>query len=123
MHQPPSAAELLRTVADTLNTDVVPATTAPAQHQARVAANIASIVARELEFGPEVRSRELDLLREIGGDAVRGSGDLSAAVATVLRDGAADSNEEHDRVRSLLVEIVRGDLSIAKPGYDDWDGE
>lgn len=122
MHQPPSAAELLRTVADTLNTDVVPATTGPAQHQARVAANIASIVARELEFGPEVRSR-------VGppagnwGDAVRGSGDLSAAVATVLRDGAADSNEEHDRVRSLLVEIVRGDLSIAKPGYDDWDGE
>ena len=123
MHQPPSAAELLRTVADTLNTDVVPATAGPAQHQARVAANIASIVARELEFGPEVRSREMDLLREIAGHSIHDSDDLSAAVATALRNGAADSEQEHARVRSLLVEIARGDLSIAKPGYDDWDGE
>jgi hypothetical protein len=118
MHQPPSAADLLRTVAETLADDVVPATSGPAQHQARVAANIASIVARELELGPEVRSREHDLLREIGDEA-----DLAAAVAAALRKGSADSDEEHERVRTLLTEIVRGDLSISKPGYDDWDGE
>jgi len=123
MHQPPSAADLLRTVAETLSDDVVPATTGPAQHQARVAANIASIVARELELGPDVRAREDQLLREIGGAAVNNADDLSAAVAELLRSGAADTESEHDRVRALLTEIVRGDLSIAKPGYDDWDGE
>jgi len=123
MHQPPSAADLLRTVAQTLSDDVVPATTGPAQHQARVAANIASIVARELELGPDVRAREDQLLREIGGAAVNNADDLSAAVAELLRSGAADTESEHDRVRALLTEIVRGDLSIAKPGYDDWDGE
>lgn len=123
MHQPPSAADLLRTVAETLNDDVVPATTGPAQHQARVAANIAAIVARELELGPDIRSREEELLREIGGTAVDNADDLSAAVAAVLRAGAADTEREHDRVRALLTDIVRGDLSIAKPGYDDWDGE
>jgi len=123
MHQPPSAADLLRTVAETLIDDVVPATTGPAQHQARVAANIASIVARELELGPDVRAREDQLLREIGGAAVNNADDLSAAVAELLRSGAADTESEHDRVRALLTEIVRGDLSIAKPGYDDWDGE
>jgi hypothetical protein len=123
MHQPPTAADLLRTVAETLSDDVVPATTGPAQHQARVAANIASIVARELELGPDVRSRENQLLREIGGAAVHDADDLSTAVAAVLRSGAADTESEHDRVRALLTDIVRGDLSIAKPGYDDWDGE
>ena len=128
MHQPPSAADLLRTVAETLADDVVPATSEPAQHQARVAANIASIVARELELGPEVRSREHDLLREIGGEEIGGEeigdeADLAAAVTAALRKGSADSDEEHERVRTLLTEIVRGDLSISKPGYDDWDGE
>ena len=128
MHQPPSAADLLRTVAETLADDVVPATSGPAQHQARVAANIASIVARELELGPEVRSREHDLLREIGGEEIGGEeigdeADLAAAVTAALRKGSADSDEEHERVRTLLTEIVRGDLSISKPGYDDWDGE
>ena len=123
MHQPPSAADLLRTVAETLAGDVVPATSGPAQHQARVAANIASIVARELELGQEVRSREHDLLWEIGGEEISHEADLAAAVAAALRKGAADSDEEHDRVRMLLTEIVRGDLSISKPGYDDWNGE
>jgi hypothetical protein len=123
MHQPPSAADLLRTVAETLSDDVVPATTGPAQHQARVAANIASIVARELELGADVRAREDQLLREIGGAAVNNADDLSTAVAELLRSGAADTESEHHRVRALLTEIVRGDLSIAKPGYDDWDGE
>jgi len=123
MHQPPSAADLLRTVAETLADDVVPATSGLAQHQARVAANIASIVARELELGPEVRSREHDLLREIGGEEISDEADLAAAVAAALRKGSADSDEEHERVRTLLTEIVRGDLSISKPGYDDWDGE
>lgn len=123
MHQPPSAADLLRTVAETLADDVVRATSGPAQHQARVAANIASIVARELELGPEVRSREHDLLREIGGEEIGDEADLAAAVAAALRKGSADSDEEHERVRMLLTEIVRGDLSISKPGYDGWDGE
>ena len=123
MHQPPSAADLLRTVAETLADDVVPATNGPAQHQARVAANIASIVARELELGPEVRSCEHDLLRAIGGEEIGDEADLAAAVAAALRKGSADSDEEHERVRTLLTEIVRGDLSISKPGYDDWDGE
>ena len=83
----------------------MPATSGPAQHQA-VAANIASIVARELELGPEVRSREHDLLREIGGEEISDEADLAAAVAAALRKGFADSDEEHERVRTLLTEIV-----------------
>ena len=119
MHQPPSAAELLRTVATTLTDEVVPALDGPAQHRARVAANIVEIVAREIELGPAVRADEAAALVAIIGD---GSAD-AADVAAALRSGVADDPAEHERIRELLVAIARGDLSIAKPGYDDWDGD
>jgi hypothetical protein len=119
VHQPPSAAELLRTVADTLADEIVPALDGPAQHRARVAASIVEIVAREIELGPSVRASETEALL-----AITGGGDADpAAVAAALRAGAADDPAEHARVRALLVDIARGDLSIAKPGYDDWDGD
>jgi AcrR family transcriptional regulator len=117
MHQPPSAVDLLRTVAATLTDDVVPALDGPVQHRARVAANIVEIVAREVELGESVRSHEATLLESIAGSAD------STVVAAALRSGAADDPAEHDRIRQLLTEIVRGDLSIAKPGYDAWDGD
>ena len=117
MHQPPSAAELLRTVAATLADDVVPALDGPTQHRARVAANIVEIVAREVELGPDVRRTETDVLIEIAGT------DDRHIVAAAFRSGAADEPSEHHRVRELLVQIARGDLSIAKPDYDNWDGD
>ena len=117
MHQPPSAAELLRTVASTLTDEAVPALSGPVQHRVRVAANIVEIVARECELGAALRTREAALLNAIAGT------DNAADVAAALRAGAADDAAEHDRIRNLLVEIVRGDLSIAKPGYDDWGGD
>ena len=117
MHQPPSAAQLLRTVADTLTNDAVPALTGPAQHRVRVAANIVEIVARELELGEATRDTERRLLTEIAGH------DDPTVVAGLLRSGAADDPVEHDRIRQMLVDIARGDLAIAKPGYDDWDGD
>lgn len=117
MHQPPSAAELLRTVAATLIDEAVPALTGPVQHRVRVAANIIEIITRELEFGEKVRTSESKMLMEIAGTRDPDE------VATLLRAGAADDRDEHDRVRRLLTEIARGDLSIAKPGYDRWDGD
>jgi hypothetical protein len=119
VHQPPSAADLLRTVADTLTEEIVPALDGPAQHRARVAASIVEIVAREIDLGPAVRAAEAVNLRAIAGDADADP----AAVAVALRAGAADDPAEHARVRDLLIGIARGDLSIAKPGYDDWDGD
>lgn len=117
MHQPPSATDLLRTVAATLAEEIVPALEGPAQHRARVAASIVEIVSREIELGPSVRAAEIEALLAIGGDRD------PAVVAAALRAGAADDLAEHDRIRELLIGIARGDLSIAKPGYDDWDGD
>ncbi len=122
MHQPPSAADLLRTVQETLDADIVPALSGPSQHQARVAASIVAIVARELELGPDVRDHELDLLQAIIGTEVDPD-DRARVAAEWLRSGGADESDEHDRVLALLTDIARGDLSIAKPGYDAWDGD
>jgi hypothetical protein len=119
VHQPPSATDLLRTVAATIADEIVPALDGPAQHRARVAASIVEIVAREIDLGPAVREAEVAALR-----AIAGGGDADpAAVAAALRAGAADDPAEHDRVLELLVAIARGDLSVAKPGYDEWDGD
>ena len=117
MHQPPSAAQLLRTVAETLTAEAIPALTGPIQHRVRVAANIVEIVARELELGEATRQTERRLLMELAGH------DDPAVVAHLLRSGAADDPVEHDRIRDLLTEIARGDLAIAKPSYGDWDGD
>lgn len=119
MHQPPTAVELLRTVSSTLNDEIVPALDGPAQHRARVAANIVEIVAREIELGPAVRAGEAAALAAILGDESTDAADVAAA----LRAGAADDPAEHVRIRDLLVAIARGDLSITKPGYDNWDGD
>ena len=119
MHQPPSAVELLRTVATTLTDEIVPALDGPAQHRARVAASIVEIVAREIELGPAVRADEAAALAAIIGDGSADATDVAAA----LRSGAADDPADHERIRELLVAIARGDLSIAKPGYDEWDGD
>lgn len=117
MHQPPSAAQLLRTVAETLTAEAIPALTGPIQHRVRVAANIVEIVARELELGEATRETERQLLMEIAGN------DDPTVVANLLRSGAGDDPVEHDRIQQLLADIARGDLAIAKPGYDDWDGD
>ncbi|MEM7092454.1 MAG: hypothetical protein AAF567_05595 [Actinomycetota bacterium] len=92
----PTAAELLEIIAETLSDSVVPATAPHAQHQARVAANLARMLARELGSAPEpMPSLPSNLV-----DA----DDATAAAAFV-------------EVQAL----VQAKLAINKPGYDTHD--
>jgi hypothetical protein len=128
MQHPPSASQLLATVADLLNEEVLPALSGPVQHKARVAASLVSIIEREIRLGPDAQREEHRLLGEIFALTASGAvppGDLDAlrsSVATQLRNGAASTPEVHAQVWERLMQIVRADLSIAKPGYDSWDG-
>jgi AcrR family transcriptional regulator len=129
MQHPPSASQLLATVADLLNEEVLPALSGPVQHKARVAASLVSIIEREIRLGPDAQREEHRLLGEIFAltvsDASSPPGDLDAlrsSVATQLRNGAASTPDVHAQVWERLMQIVRADLSIAKPGYDSWDG-
>ena len=58
MQQLPTAAQLLATVADVLEREIVPALQGPTQHHARVAASIVGIVERELTLGDAAAERE-----------------------------------------------------------------
>jgi hypothetical protein len=128
MQHPPSASQLLATVADLLNEEVLPALSGPVQHKARVAASLVSIIEREIRLGPDAQREEHRLLGEIFALTASGAvppGDLDAlrsSVATQLRNGAASTPDVHAQVWERLMQIVRADLSIAKPGYDSWDG-
>lgn len=126
MQPRPTAAEILAVVGEVLERDVVPALAGPVQHQARVAASLVAIVERELLLAADQAVRERDALQELLADPVADPGDLRAvraAVAAALRDGLADDPAQEAAVWQVLLDTVRADLAIAKPGHDDWEGD
>ncbi|WP_280240852.1 DUF6285 domain-containing protein [Nocardia abscessus] len=98
MQNRPSAAELLESLAELLEQTLLPALPAGLQHKARVGANLARIVRREIESGPAAAGQERALL-------------------------AAVAEGDDEQLWEALVSVVRADLAIAKPGYDAWAGE
>ena len=127
MQPRPRADELLATVAEVLERDLVPALTGPAQHHARVAASLVGIVERELRLGPAADAREVEVLQGLLGPDKGGKSDdvvaLRTRLAAELRAGMADEPARAAEIWPALMELVRADLSICKPGHDSWDGE
>jgi hypothetical protein len=130
----PTAAELLATVAEVIERDIVPALDGPVQHHARVAASLVAIVERELRLGPAASAVELGAIQRLlsGPDPTGGWADPATNaslpearghLATALREGLADDPAMAREVWSALMEIARDDLAICKPGHDSWDGD
>jgi len=117
----PTAAELLAAIAELLEGPLLAETKGPLQHQVRVAGNLCRILEREARLGAAQDAREAVLLAGALGEpaAGRDTPALSAALARALEAGH-DPALEH-RAFHALVEIVRGKLAIAKPGYDAYD--
>jgi hypothetical protein len=126
----PTAAELLASVAELLDRDVVPALDGPVQHHARVAASLVAIVERELRLAQAAASNELTATQRVLADARADGGtppsDLEQArsqLADALRAGMADDAVVAARVWEVLMGVARDDLSISKPGHDSWSGD
>lgn len=122
MQDRPTAQELLEAVVELLEETLMPATEGGLRHQARVAANLCRIVGRELERGAALDGREVELLAgALGVDP----GDHDAeALNRDLSDRLLRGDEELEpEAWSALLEIVRGKLAVAKPGYDEYDYE
>ncbi|WP_327147302.1 DUF6285 domain-containing protein [Nocardia sp. NBC_01329] len=98
MQNRPTAAELLESLAELLENTLLPALPPDLRHRARVGANLARILGREVELGPAAVLREQELL-------------------------AAVPVGDDEALWQALAEVVRADLAIAKPGYDSWEGE
>jgi hypothetical protein len=107
-HDPPTAEQLIEAVREWIERDVLPQTAGRLQFHARVAANVLSMVERELQHGPEqaaAHAARLDVL---------GCAD-DAALADAIRSGHLD--DRADEVRALVRESVLEKLAVANPRY------
>jgi hypothetical protein len=118
----PTAGELLDTIASLLSDDVLPLLEGGAQHKVRVAANLCRILTREAELGEALDGQERRLLFALAGPGV----DSGGCSTQELSDGLADRLHAGEQglaaeAYPAILEIVKGKLSIAKPGHDGFD--
>ena len=124
MQNEPDSADLLAIVAEVLTDEVVPKLTGAAQHHARVAANIVAIVEREIRVADDNDAHELARLRGVLGDECPGDlCDARAALVASLRAGLGDDPRRFEEIWTNLLDTVRRDLAVCKPGYDDWEAD
>jgi hypothetical protein len=121
MQDRPTASELLATIADLLENEVLAATKGGLQHQVRVAGNLCRILEREARLGPAQEAREAALLADALGEPAAGRDALALSVALTSRLAAGADAALERRAFAALAEIVRGKLAVAKPGHDAFD--
>ncbi len=121
MQDRPTASELLQTIADLLEGEVLAATKGGLQHQVRVAGNLCRILEREARLGAAADAREVEGLASALGEPAAGRDALALSQALVARLDAGRDAALEQRAWRALVEVVRAKLAIAKPGHDAWD--
>ena len=109
-HDRPTMVELVEAVREFLESDVAGATTGRVHFHARVAANVLSMVERELALGDELRDRHSARLGGLGFGS-------DAELARAIREG--DLDDQYDIVRDALLDGVKDKLRVANPGYLD----
>ena len=121
MQDRPTSAELLGDIAELLEGEALQATSGALRHKIRVAGNLCRILAREVTTGRAHEAREIELLSGLLCEPAdgRSAEELGRAVELLL-DADAEPAFERATWRALL-EIVRGKLSIVKPGHDAYD--
>ena len=132
MQDRPTAAELLATIHDYLQGEVLPNVDGTLRYHTLVAANLARILEREAEGYPAAAAAEraalaslLDDGSEPTGDGSEPTGDadlagLNAELAARLRSGA-DGPDFERRCWEVLLPATAAKLAINKPGYDSYD--
>ena len=107
-HDAPSAGELVESVREWLERDVLTATEGRLQYHTRVAINVLSIVERELVLAASHDAAHIDRLQALGVAD-------DAALAAAIRSGALD--DRLVEVRALVWQSVRDKLTVANPRY------
>ncbi len=109
-HDAPNAIELLESVREWIDREVIPATEGRLRFHARVAANVLAMVEREIELGPGQQRTHEERLARLG---VADDTELAAAIRERRFEGRSDE------LRDLLSEMVADKLAVANPGYVD----
>ena len=108
LHDTPSAEQLVESVREWLERDVLAGTTGRLQFHTRVAVNVLSMVERELRLGQGQAAAHAVRLAQVG------CAD-DAELAARIRSGAFD--DRLVEVRELVLEDVRDKLLVANPKY------
>lgn len=107
-HDVPTAEQLVESVREWLERDVLPATEGRLQFHARVAVNVLAMVERELAVGEQQADAHAARLEQLG------CAD-DAELARRIRDG--DLDDRLPEVRELVWASVRDKLAVANPKY------
>ncbi len=107
-HDMPTAEQLVESVREWLEGDVLAGTTGRLQFHARVAANVLAMVERELRLGSGQAAAHAVRLAQLG------SSD-DADLARRIREGELD--DRLPEVRELVWADVRDKLAVANPKY------
>jgi hypothetical protein len=128
MQDRPTARELLETIGDLLQGDLLAATSGPLKHQVRVAGNLCRVLERELDQQPDNDTRATQGIADVLGSDPGGASleELNRELANRLRtpldpNATAAELELERRAWPVLLEIVRGKLAVNKPGHDAYD--
>jgi len=107
-HDVPSIGQLVESVREWLQSDVLEATEGRLQFHTRVAINVLSIVERELVLGADHEAAHLERLRSLG---VADDASLAAAIR------AGELDDRLAEVRAVVWQSVRDKLAVANPKY------
>jgi hypothetical protein len=119
MQDRPTAAELLDSVAEYLFAELRPEVPREQRFKVLVAANVCSVVAREIRAGDEPDRQDLALFGELLGKQVDDVHAAAAELSERIRSGELDDRLEELTPR--LAEHVGRKLEIARPGYSEGD--
>jgi hypothetical protein len=106
-HDAPSAQQLIESVREWLERDVLADTTGRLNFHARVAINVLAMVERELELGPQQARDHAARLQALGFAD-------DAALAAAIRSGEVEASAE---LLEAVQASVRDKLIVANPKY------
>lgn len=107
-HDRPSASELLESIREWLERDVLTSVEGRLQFHTRVAINSLNIVLREMEIGADQEAHHRDVLADLGHGA---DADLAAAI----RAGSYD--DQLPQLLRALEPVVVDKVRVANPQY------
>lgn len=124
MQDHPTSLELVNAVARFLMTEIAPTLSDPRlRFRALVAANVLTIVGRELQMGEELIQTEWHRLNALMGDDAPGEDVaqeidvMTRALCFDIRQGKADQGEFHDAAFEHVEQTVIEKLQVANPKY------
>jgi hypothetical protein len=107
-HDRPTTSELLESVREWLERDVMPNVAPSLQFHTRVAMNVLAIVEREIDTGPEQYNRYQDIMKSLGVET-------DEQLAASIRAGNHDDNLM--QLLETLRPVIEDKVRVANPRY------